>query len=65
MPIVFAQVTGPVGAGFVAGLAHPGGNITGFAQYEADIGVKWLELLTQISPPGNLFWLNQNLRPRN
>jgi putative ABC transport system substrate-binding protein len=50
VPIVFAQVTDPVGAGFVASLAHPGGNITGFANYEVGIGVKWLELLKQIAP---------------
>jgi putative ABC transport system substrate-binding protein len=50
VPIVFAQVTDPVGAGFVTSLARPGGNITGFAQYEVDIGVKWLELLKQIAP---------------
>ena len=50
VPIVFAQVTDPVGAGFVASVAHPGGNITGFAQYEVGIGVKWLELLKQIAP---------------
>ena len=50
VPIVFAQVTDPVGAGFVASVARPGGNITGFAQYEVGIGVKWLELLKQIAP---------------
>jgi ABC-type uncharacterized transport system substrate-binding protein len=50
VPIVFAQVTDPVGAGFVASLARPGGNITGFANYEVGIGVKWLELLKQIAP---------------
>jgi putative tryptophan/tyrosine transport system substrate-binding protein len=50
VPIVFAQVSDPVGAGFVASLAQPGGNITGFALYEYAIGVKWLELLKQIAP---------------
>src|SRR5262245_2647607 len=50
LPIVFAQVTDPVGAGFVASVARPGGNITGFANYEVGIGVKWLELLKQIAP---------------
>jgi putative ABC transport system substrate-binding protein len=50
VPIVFAQVTDPVGAGFVQTLARPGGNITGLTQHEFTIGVKWLELLKQISP---------------
>lgn len=50
VPIVFAQVTDPVGAGFVASLARPGGNITGVTQHEFTIGVKWLELLKQLAP---------------
>jgi putative ABC transport system substrate-binding protein len=50
LPIVFVQVTDPVGAGFVASLARPGGNITGFSQFEYGISVKWLELLKQIAP---------------
>jgi putative ABC transport system substrate-binding protein len=50
LPIVFAQVTDPVGAGFVQSLARPGGNITGVTQHEFTIGVKWLELLKQIAP---------------
>jgi putative ABC transport system substrate-binding protein len=50
LPIVFAQVADPVGAGYVASLAHPGGNITGFAQYEPGLAMKWLELLKQIAP---------------
>jgi putative ABC transport system substrate-binding protein len=50
VPVVFAQVSDPVGAGFVASLAHPGGNITGFALFEFAIGAKWLELLKQIAP---------------
>jgi len=50
VPIVFAQVADPVGGGFVASLARPGGNITGFAQFEYAIGAKWLELLKQIAP---------------
>jgi putative tryptophan/tyrosine transport system substrate-binding protein len=50
IPVVFAQISDPVGAGFVANLAHPGGNITGFATFEFAIGAKWLELLKQIAP---------------
>lgn len=50
IPIVFAQVSDPVGMGFVTNLAHPGGNITGFALYDQVIGVKWLELVKQIVP---------------
>jgi putative ABC transport system substrate-binding protein len=50
VPIVFTQLADPVGDGFVASLARPGGNITGFMLYEFGIGVKWLELLKQIAP---------------
>jgi putative ABC transport system substrate-binding protein len=47
---VFANVPDPVAIGLVVSLAPPGGNITGFANYEPVIAVKWLELLTQIAP---------------
>jgi putative ABC transport system substrate-binding protein len=50
VPIVFAQVTDPVGAGFAESLARPGGNATGFTQAEYGISGKWLELLKQIVP---------------
>jgi putative tryptophan/tyrosine transport system substrate-binding protein len=50
IPIVFAVVSDPVGAGFVAGLPRPGGNITGFISMEAGMASKWLELLTVIAP---------------
>ena len=50
VPIVFVQVTDPVGGGFVSSLARPGGNTTGFTVFEFDIGAKWLELLKQIAP---------------
>jgi putative ABC transport system substrate-binding protein len=50
IPIVFANVPDPVGNGFVASLARPGGNITGFANYEETVGGKWIELLVQLAP---------------
>jgi putative tryptophan/tyrosine transport system substrate-binding protein len=51
IPIVFAVVTDPVDQGFVASLSHPGGNITGFTDYDAPMAGKWLAMLTQITPP--------------
>jgi ABC-type uncharacterized transport system substrate-binding protein len=50
IPIVFAQVADPVHAGLVASLARPGGNITGFTQFEPSIGGKWVETLKEIAP---------------
>jgi len=50
VPIVFALVIDPVGAGFVASLARPGGNATGFLMFEYGLSGKWLELLKQIEP---------------
>ena len=50
LPIVFANVADPVGAGFVDSLSRPGGNITGFTTYEYGFSGKWLELLKQIAP---------------
>jgi putative ABC transport system substrate-binding protein len=50
LPIVFAAVSDPVGAGFVDSLARPGGNATGFMIYEYSLSAKWLELLKQIAP---------------
>ena len=50
IPIVFVPVSDPVGAGFVASLARPGGNITGFINFEETMGGKWLELLKEIAP---------------
>jgi putative ABC transport system substrate-binding protein len=50
LPIVFVSVSDPVGAGFVASLSRPGGNITGFINLEAIMGSKWLELLKEIAP---------------
>src|SRR5215813_2248349 len=50
IPIVFTWVSESVGSGFVTSLAHPGGNITGFHNFEPAIGGKWLGLLKQIAP---------------
>ena len=50
VPIVFVQVTDAVGRGFVESLARPGGNATGFTNFEFDISTKWLEVLKEISP---------------
>jgi putative tryptophan/tyrosine transport system substrate-binding protein len=50
LPIVFANVTDPVGAGFVDTMARPGGNATGFVQFEYSLSGKWLELLKQVAP---------------
>jgi putative tryptophan/tyrosine transport system substrate-binding protein len=50
VPIVFVSVPDPVGAGFVDSLARPGGNVTGFINFEYGISAKWLELLKQIVP---------------
>jgi len=50
IPIVFSAVSDPVGEGFVASLAQPGGNMTGFINIEASLAGKWLELLKEIAP---------------
>jgi putative tryptophan/tyrosine transport system substrate-binding protein len=50
VPIIFGSVTDPVGSGFVESLARPGGNATGFIQFEYTLTGKWLELLMQIAP---------------
>src|SRR5262245_25959495 len=50
VPVVFVIVPDPVGAGFVESLSRPGGNATGFINFEYSIGAKWLELLKQIAP---------------
>jgi putative ABC transport system substrate-binding protein len=53
IPIVFVQVTDPVGSGFVASIPHPGGNVTGFITMEPTMAGKWLELLKEIAPRVN------------
>ena len=50
IPIVFVNASDPVGAGFVQSMAHPGGNITGFSNFEYSMSGKWAELLKQIAP---------------
>jgi putative ABC transport system substrate-binding protein len=50
LPLVFTIVPDPVGAGFVDSLARPGGNATGFVQFEFGLSAKWLELLKEVAP---------------
>ena len=50
IPVIFVQVTDPVGTGLVSSLATPGGNVTGFSNYEFSMGAKWLDIIRQISP---------------
>ena len=50
VPVVFVAVVDPVGAGYVDSLARPGGNVTGFTNFEFSMGAKWLELLKEIAP---------------
>jgi putative ABC transport system substrate-binding protein len=50
LPIVFVSITDPVRDGFVRSMAQPGGNMTGFTNYEFSMGAKWLEILKEIAP---------------
>ncbi len=50
VPIVFIAAVDPMGAGFVESLAHPGGNATGFMQFDYSLSAKWLEILKQVAP---------------
>jgi putative ABC transport system substrate-binding protein len=50
IPIVFVQVSDPIGAGFITNLARPGGNMTGFTNFESPMGGKWVEMLKEIAP---------------
>jgi putative tryptophan/tyrosine transport system substrate-binding protein len=50
IPIVFTTVSDPIGSGFVTSFARPGGNVTGFTNFEASMGGKWLGLLKEIAP---------------
>jgi putative tryptophan/tyrosine transport system substrate-binding protein len=65
VPIVFAVVSDPVGSGFVASLAKPSGNITGFSTLEASLSGKWLELMHDIAPNVKRvgFWFNPSTAP--
>jgi putative ABC transport system substrate-binding protein len=62
VPIVFVLVIDPVGAGFVASLARPGGNATGFLMFEYGLSGKWLEVLKQVAPGVNE-WLSFGMPP--
>ncbi|MCP4621477.1 MAG: ABC transporter substrate-binding protein [Bradyrhizobium sp.] len=53
IPIVFVNAPDPVGAGFVQSMAHPGGNITGFSNFDYGMSGKWAELLKQVAPDVN------------
>jgi putative ABC transport system substrate-binding protein len=53
IPIIFMQVSDPVGSGLISTLARPGGNVTGFTNFEFSMGGKWLEMLKEISPQIN------------
>jgi putative ABC transport system substrate-binding protein len=53
IPIIFANVSDPIGSGFVASLPRPGGNVTGFTNLEASLAGKWLDLLREIAPRVN------------
>jgi putative ABC transport system substrate-binding protein len=52
IPVVFVNVTDPIGSGLVESLAHPGGNITGFSAYDSELAIsgKWIEILKEIDP---------------
>jgi putative ABC transport system substrate-binding protein len=50
IPIVFVQVSDPIGSGFIVNLAHPGGNVTGFTNFESSMAGKWVEMLKEIAP---------------
>jgi putative ABC transport system substrate-binding protein len=50
IPIVFTQVADPVGSGFVSNYARPGGNITGFTDFDTSVAAKWLQVLKEVAP---------------
>ena len=65
IPIIFANVVDPIGSGFVASLARPGGNVTGFTLVESSVVGKWLELLKEIAPRVNRVAFRSNRQPRH
>ena len=65
IPIVFVDVSDPIGPGFVASLAHPGGNVTGLANYEPGVIGKWLAMLKEIVPSLNRVALIANPKTTN
>ena len=65
IPLVFVSVSDPIGSGFVRDLARPGGNVTGFANFQASMGGKWLEKLREIAPQVQRVGLMMHLEPPN
>jgi putative ABC transport system substrate-binding protein len=65
IPVVFANVTDPIGSGFVTSLSHPGGNATGFVNLEFSMSGKWLQLLREVAPRTRrvAFLFNPNTAP--
>jgi putative ABC transport system substrate-binding protein len=64
LPIVFVQVADAVGGGFVSSLSRPGGNATGFTNFDFNFSTKWLELLKQIAPRTSRVAVLRSLRAR-
>src|SRR5439155_4049498 len=65
IPLVFVSVSDPIGSGFVKDLARPGGNVTGFANFQASMGGKWLEKLREIAPQVQRVGLMMHPEPPN
>jgi len=65
MPLVFVSVSDPIGSGFVTDLARPGGNVTGFANFQPSMGGKWLEMLLEIAPRSERVGLVYHPEPPN
>jgi putative ABC transport system substrate-binding protein len=65
IPLVFVSVSDPIGSGFVDDLARPGGNVTGFANFEPSMGGKWLEKLREIAPQTQRIGLMYHPEPPN
>src|SRR2546427_8662987 len=65
IPLVFVSVSDPIGSGFVKSLARPGGNVTGFANFQPSMGEKWLEKLREIAPRDERIGLMMRPEPPN